>query len=112
MFEEQIAQGEHMIRRLEAELKLSPTERDALPSWRRVPVKETLAWQKTIEDKIRAAFGPDTLDRYNLVHDLYRDELDRHEGDEYSRLLATWHRILDLLRELDSRRSAGPAGVE
>ena len=63
MFEGLIAQGEDIIRRLEAELKLRSARRDALLPYRRVPVKEAQAWQRTIEDKIPAAFGPDTLDR-------------------------------------------------
>jgi len=107
VFEELIAQGEDMIRRLEAEMKLGEAEREALPPYRRVPVKEALAWRKAIEDKLQAAYGPDTLDRYNLISMLYRDELERDEGDEYTRSTNARHRIVSLLRELDSRPSAG-----
>lgn len=91
-----------MIRRLDAENKLTPSERVALPSSQRVTTKEAVAWQEVIEQKIRSSFDRDTLARYQVARDKYREELDRGEGNEYSRALNAWNRLLALLVELDS----------
>jgi TIR domain len=102
MFEEQIAQGHDMIRRLEAESRLTQSERDALPSHRRVPRKEAEAWRKTIEEKMRSSFGPDTFARYQVAWDLCSEEI-REGVDAYSCALNVRNRIVAFLEELDSR---------
>ena len=103
LFEESIAHARDMIRRLEAESGLTASEREALPSYQRVPFKEAGAWQRSVEEKLRSSFGPDTYARYELVWELYRDETERSEGDEDRRVLNVWHRIMTLLEELDAR---------
>ena len=104
-FEEEIAQGQDMIRRLEAESRLSLVERDALPPHRRVPRTEALAWQDRVEAKLQSAFGPDTFARYRIAWDLYKEELDDDIGNEYSRTLNAWNRIVALLEELNLRQA-------
>ncbi|HEY7769365.1 toll/interleukin-1 receptor domain-containing protein [Longimicrobium sp.] len=103
MFEEQIAQGRDMVRRLEAESRLPSGDREALPSWKRVPMKEAQEWHRVIEAKLKAHYGPETFDRYQLARNLFSEALDRGEGDEYSRALDFWERILALLTELSAR---------
>lgn len=103
MFEELIAQGRDMIRRLEGEWRLPQGDRELLPAYQRVPVREAVAWQEAVEEKLRASFGPDTLRRYEGVGAMYSDELNRGQGDEYSRSLNSWNRIVALLEELDAR---------
>jgi hypothetical protein len=110
MFEEEIAQGRDMIRRLEAESRLAQAERDALPQHQRVPTREALDWKKRIEQRIEKSFGADTLTRYQVAWDLYTDELERERGDEYSRSLNAFNRIIVLLEELDSRASGQSSG--
>ncbi|MBR1214658.1 hypothetical protein [Bradyrhizobium sp. JYMT SZCCT0180] len=102
MFEEQIAWGRDMIRRLEAESRLTQSERDALPSHRRVPRKEDDTWRETIEQKIQSSFGPDTFARYQVAWDLHGEELCK-EVDPYTCALSARYRIVALLEELDSR---------
>jgi hypothetical protein len=77
-------------------------ERDALPPGRRVPINEAVAWQEMIEQKIRASFDHDTLVRYQVAWNKYRQELDQDKGVEYSRALSAWNRIVAFLEELDS----------
>jgi hypothetical protein len=69
MFEDHIAHGYDMIRRIEAERKLASPEREALPAYRRVPLIELDAWQKSVETKLSSTFGSDTLARYNTFVD-------------------------------------------
>jgi len=111
MFEQQIAQGHDMIRRLEAESRLTEPQRNALPSSERVPLREAAAWQETIEQQIRLAFGADTFARYRVAWDRYKEELDRNAGDEYSRALNAWRRVIAFLIELDVQ-SIGPSSAQ
>jgi hypothetical protein len=102
MFEEQIAQGRDIIRRLDAESRLSQSERNALPSYRRVPTKEANTWRETIELKLRLSFGPDTYARYQGAWDLFQDDVGKGDDPIVPHLNVT-HRIVALLEELDSR---------
>jgi hypothetical protein len=103
MFEEQIAHGRNMIRRLESESRLSQTDRDSLPPHLRVPTREAKLWQEIIERKIQSEFRRDAFERYRIVWEVYSDELNRGQGDEYSCRINAFHRIVYFLEELDSR---------
>jgi hypothetical protein len=106
MFEEQIAEGRDMLRRLEAESRLTDREKEALPAWQRVPIKEAQEWHRIIEEKLKANYGPETFGRYQLAQDLFREASRKGEGDDYSRPRDYWERILALLAELDAREAS------
>src|SRR5688500_5890739 len=112
MFEEQIAQGRSMLQRLEAESRLTNWEREALPAWKRVPMKEAQEWHRIIEDKLKANYGPETYGRYQLAQDFFNEAIRKGEGDYYSRPRDYWERVLTLLSELDAREvSTAPQAV-
>jgi|SRR5215813_8444782 len=106
MFEELIAQGKDMIRRLERLVGLTYGQLKARPAHEQVANKEAEAWQKSVEERIRSAFGPDTLARYKMIWQLFADELERNEGDEITRSLNIKRRIVSLLSELQERQNA------
>ena len=112
MFKELIAQGEDMIRRLEAHVGLTHADRVALPAYRQVSTKEANAWDAAVEARIKGNFGADTIRRFDMVRELYREELDRDAGDEITRALNAWHRIVVLLTELDGRKEVGASSIE
>ena len=112
MFEEYIAQGNDMIRRMQAEIGLSEAEVEALPKDRRVPTREDVAWRKAVEERIKSTFGSDALARYNLAWEHYREELDDGEGDERTRLINAWRRIVTYLMELEERLKTRSPGRE
>ena len=66
MFEELIAQGKDMIRRLEPHVDLTYEERKVLPVVQQVTIKEAVAWQNAVEERIRTTFGADALARYEF----------------------------------------------
>ena len=103
MFEEDIAHANDMIRRLEMEVGLSRAEVEGLPGHLRVPTREAAAWRQVIEEKIRTGFAPEALARYRVAWDLYKEELERGEGNETTRILNAWRRIVSFLTELDQR---------
>lgn len=106
MFEELIAHGNDMIRRLEKFVGLSYEELEIRPAHQQVAVLEAQAWRKAIEERIRSTFGQDTLTRYNIIGELYSDELKRGKGDEITRSLNAMRRIVALLEELEERLHA------
>jgi hypothetical protein len=103
MFEEHIAHGNDMIRRLEKERGLSEKGIDALPAHQRVPIAEAEAWHASVNRRIRESFGPDTLARFELISKLHSNEIKDRIGDERSRIITFWRRVLDLLTELQNR---------
>lgn len=103
MFEELIAQGKDMIGRLEPHVDLTHVERKALPVVQQVTYKEAVVWQTAVEERIRTTFGADTLARYESIIELRNTELERDEGDEVTRTLNLWRRIVALLSELQER---------
>jgi nucleoside phosphorylase len=103
VFEEYIAQGNDMIRRLDLHVGLTDERRVALPPLQQVAAKEASDWRQAVEERIRRNFGSDVLARYNVSWQLYSDEVDRHIGDEVTRALNTWRRIVIFLEELESR---------
>jgi nucleoside phosphorylase len=103
VFDEYIAQGNDMIRRLDVHVRLTDEQRVALPPLQQVAVKEATDWREAVEERIRLNFGPDALARYNVAWQLYNDELGRHIGDEVTRALNAWRRIVEFLKELDQR---------
>jgi len=109
VFEEYIAQGNDMIRRLDVQVGLTDKQRAALPPLQQVATKEAVDWQEAVEERIGRNFGSDALARYNVSWQLYNDELSRHIGDEVTRALNAWRRIVEFLKELD-RRSAPVQG--
>jgi hypothetical protein len=113
MFEESISHGRGMISRLEAESLLSPAEAEELPPHERVPLKEAVAWEMTIEERLRADFGPETLARYETIKEIFTDEISRDVGDATSRAISRFARIVGLLEELDGRAPprAAPPGA-
>jgi hypothetical protein len=112
MFEEHIAHGNDMIRRLELEVGLSPSEVEMLPAHQRVPIAEAVAWQKAIEEKLRTNFGPEVFARYNIAWEIFRDEVKRREGTPTSQALNAWRRIVAYLGELQERANARSAAAE
>jgi hypothetical protein len=103
MFEELIHHGNSMIRRLERLNGLSDRELVARPAHEQVAITEAETWRETVEDRIQANFGADTLARYKIIWKLYKEEIDRDEGSEVQRALTAKRRIVDLLSELDKR---------
>jgi hypothetical protein len=106
MFEEQIAHGKDMIGRLEPEIGLSYNQREERPAFQREATKEFRAWSDEVGKRIRNNFGPDTIARYDLIGDLFRDEerlISKGESDEASCALNALQRVVALLFELPKR---------
>jgi hypothetical protein len=106
MFEEQIAHGNDMIRRLEPEISLSYWERDQRPAYQRLPMKEWNTWIDAVGQRIRVNFGPDTIARYDLIWQLFKDEvslISKGQSDEALCALNALRRVVALLSELDKR---------
>jgi hypothetical protein len=102
IFEETIAQGRSMLRRLEAEQKLPTAQRDDLPGYERVPMREYSAWHATVQEKLRRSFSADTYARYDLIMELFKEDLDP-ANDSLDAPINAIHRIVALLEELDAR---------
>jgi hypothetical protein len=111
MFESLAAQGRSMVKCLEAERDLTPSEQDALPPHERVPIREAVDWQQRVESRIAEACDEDTQARLALILDMHRGDL-RASNDGYTPTITAWRRIVDLLDELDTsmRGSAEPPG--
>lgn len=109
-FVEQIAQAKDMIRRLEAHVGLTDSQREALPAEQRVAYKETDAWGQAVVDRIRATFGKDALSRLRTIGDLLRDEVNQGKGDEVGRVLNYLRRVTALLVELQERLGSRTSG--
>jgi hypothetical protein len=107
MFQHLIAHGRDMIRRLEAESRLAPLDREALPPHRRVPKMEATEWEKAIIQKLQAEFDDGVYDRYQVIRDLFSDEVRRGEGDADSQALNRLHRVVALLADLDDPERGG-----
>jgi hypothetical protein len=103
MFEEYIAQGRDMVRRLEAEMGLSETEVNQLPGSERVRMMEFDTWDKAARERVEANCGSDALARYRLASELQTEEIQQREGTERSRFVTRIRRSLAYLAELDSR---------
>src|ERR1700722_16682385 len=82
MFEEFIAHGNDMIRRLERLVDLSYQQLTARPAHEQVAPKEGEAWMKTVRGRIVTGFGQDTVARYDLINELWSDEIRRQAGRE------------------------------
>ena len=103
MFEELIAQGKDMIRRQQKQIGMTSYSAEQLPDHERVTLIEANAWRKTIEERINSHFGPDAFARYHVFWDILKDDIEKQKGDESSRYVAVWQRIVGYLVELDSR---------
>jgi hypothetical protein len=96
-----------MARRLEAEIGLSSSELEALPADRRVTYKEISAWHKHIHQRVSTNFEADTMERLNLIEELYREDVRKGATDASSTVAIRLRRTIALLTELDNR-SQGP----
>jgi hypothetical protein len=103
MFEEFIAQGNDMIRRLQKEVGLPSHWAESIPESERVTLIEANAWQQGIEERIKNSFGPDAYARYSIFWEVYKDDVKKGKGDASSRCITVWQRIVTYLVELDSR---------
>lgn len=103
MFEEFIAQGNDMIRRQQAQVGLSAYSTKNIPDNELVSIIEANAWRVAVEERIQNNFGPDAYARYKVFWDLLRDDIQKERGDESSRYVTLWRRIVAYLVELDSR---------
>jgi hypothetical protein len=106
MFESLAAQGRSMLRRLEAEHARAPSEREALPPHERVPIREVLDWQERVKTRIAEKCDDDTQARLTLILEMHREELASADSDSYTPSITAYHRIVDLLDELDGRSNA------
>jgi hypothetical protein len=103
VFEEFIAQGKDMIRRQEKQIGENPYAETRIPVYERVTRIEANAWRETLEKRIRTNFGPDAYARYRVFWDVYEDEVAKKQGDESTRCVNLWQRIVAYLVELDWR---------
>jgi hypothetical protein len=103
MFEELIAQGNDMIRRQEKQVGLSYTGLKAIPEHELVSGIEYMAWRKTIEERINSSFGADALARYQIIWEIHKHDVEKQTGDESSRYVNAWRRIVAYLVELQGR---------
>ncbi len=87
-----------MVRRLEAEAKLTESERERLPADQRVPTKEASEWFKLVEDRI-PRFSEDAFARYTSIGRLFQEE----EGDQLTRAIHYFRRKVSFLTELQQR---------
>jgi len=106
MFEEFIAQGNDMIRRQQPQVGLSLDELRRIPESELVSLIEATAWQRGIEERIRNSFGEDAYARYRIFWDVFKDDIAKGRGDESSRSVNLWRRIIAYLVELDARLAA------
>jgi hypothetical protein len=112
MFEEFIAQGNDMIRRQQVQVGHSAQWEENLPDDERVTIIEANAWRLAIEERIQNNFGPDTYARYKGFWDLLRDDRQKEKGDESSRYVTLWRRIVAYLVELDSRLASADQSAQ
>ena len=103
MFEEFIAQGNDMIRRQQLQVGLSSGQVKSIPESELVILIEASAWRAEIEQRIRNTFGPDAYARYCIFWQVFRDEVEKEKGDESTRYVNVWRRIVAYLVELDAR---------
>jgi hypothetical protein len=106
MFEEFIAQGNDMIRRQQKQIGLPGHWAEEIPEAERVTLIEAMSWRNAIEERIRNSFVPDAFARYQIFWDIFRDEIQKEKGDESSRYVNLWRRIVAYLVELDARLAA------
>jgi hypothetical protein len=106
MFEEVIAQGNDMIRRQQKQIGLPGHWGEEIPEAERVTLIEAMSWRNAIEERIRNGFGPDAFARYQIFWDIFRDEIQKEKGDESSRYVNLWRRIVAYLVELEARLAA------
>lgn len=111
MFEEYIAHGRDLVRRIQAEAKLSEAEVDKLPAWERVLNVESSEWYAAVEERIRSSFGPDAVARYRLFWRLWEEEIKHGLGTERMRTVNLYQRIINYLVELDARPRGDPDGA-
>ena len=102
MFEELAAQGRSMLKRLEAERAVAPSERESLPPHERVPRQEAVDWEQRVQTRVGEECGQDTQARLAVIHEIRRTELRADESDSYTPTITAYHRIVDLLVELDA----------
>jgi hypothetical protein len=111
MFEEFIAQGNDMIRRQQAQVGLSAYSAENIPDDQRVTIIEANAWRVAVEERIQNAFGPDAYARYKVFWEILSDDIEKKKGDESSRYVSLWRRIVSYLAELDDRLATGDQGT-
>jgi hypothetical protein len=104
MFESLAAQGRSMLRRLEAERAVAPSERESLPPHERVPIREALDWDERAKARIAESCDDDTQARLALIFEMRSHDFSV-ENDGYTPSITAYHRIVDLLDELDAAAS-------
>jgi hypothetical protein len=62
---------------------------------------EVQEWKDAISQRVRDAFGGTVDARIELSYELWRDEVDRGEGDEVDRLLTYCRRVVSILQGLE-----------
>ena len=105
MFDAEIEHAEDILERAESEAKLSPADRKRLPAYRRVPIKEAVAWQEEVERKVRALDDEGLLRRLDLLSQEWSRQIDAGEGDELARFINYAHGVLRLLRQIQKRQN-------
>ena len=111
MFEEFIAQGKDMIRRQEKQIGHSAYFETQLPAHEKVTIIEANAWKKNVEERIQTYGGPDAYARYQIFWAVYKDELEKGQGDESSRWVNFWQRVVAHITELDQRLAAAESAT-
>jgi hypothetical protein len=98
MFQFEVLHAEDIVERLEAEAALSSEERKALPSHSRVAYAEWEAWSATVVKKLKEHFPEEVMTRYEALRQIYVKD----SSDELSATLSHFHRMVQLLRQLDA----------